>query len=392
MKAIQTALNISLNRGAVFLCIIIFVLTGHTLEAEYVFVVKSFYSVLQQSMSVYFPEALKNISESFVSINRIQRFLLSKEYPKNNKIEQKIIDKQIVLDKVSADWSITCNTLKNINLQTDNKGKVIAVVGCVASGKTSLLHVILEELSVKSGNVIVNGELSYTTQEPFLMATTIRQNILFDQPYDKTRYQNVINACDLNTDFNNLAYGDNSIVGDRGITLSGGQKARINLARAIYKNSDFYLLDDPLSAVDNAVGVRLFNNCILNFLKNKCVILVTHQVQYLSQCDIIYVMDKGKVILSGKYEDIMNSDVNLTQIICQLPPYNDVLAEESSINSRQNGEEQKFIEDINFGKIPLKSYKKYFFSGGSPLFIILILMFVTLQLLQSGFDYFESLW
>lgn len=343
-------------------------------------------------MSSYFPEALKNISESFVSINRIQTFLLAKECPKNSKIRQKINDKQIRLDNVSANWSRNCSTLEDISLETDNKGKVIAVVGCVASGKTSLLHVILEELSVESGNLIVNGELSYSTQEPFLIASTIKQNILFDQPFDEIRYQNVINACDLSTDFNNLVYGDNSIVGDRGITLSGGQKARINLARAIYKNSDFYLLDDPLSAVDNAVGVKLFNNCILTFLKDKCVILVTHQVQFLNKCDIIYVMDKGKIVLSGKYKDIADSDMNLAKIIFQSPSHNDVIAEENSVNSKPNGKQQRYVEDINCGKIPLKSYKKFFFSEKSPIFIFLILMFVTLQLLQSGSDYFESLW
>lgn len=146
-------------------------------------------------------------------------------------------------------------------------------------------------MEVVSGTIEINGTLSYASQEPWVFAATIRQNILFGAEYEKKRYNDVVRACDLEKDFKQFANGDQTIVGDRGASLSGGQKARINLARAVYRDVDIYLLDDPLSAVDIHVSKHLFDECINGYLVNKTRILVTHQVHHLKDADHILILN-----------------------------------------------------------------------------------------------------
>jgi len=151
---------------------------------------------------------------------------------------------------VTAKWEEkkSENTLENLNLKIE-KGKLYAVIGMVGSGKSSFLSAILGEISLTEGQVKVNGGVSYTSQEAWVFGATVRQNILFGQSYERQRYQKVIKACALVRDFKQFPQGDQTVVGERGTSLSGGQKARINLARTLYRQSDIYLLDDPLSAV-----------------------------------------------------------------------------------------------------------------------------------------------
>lgn len=140
------------------------------------------------------------------------------------------------------------NTLENVNVEIE-KGKMYAIIGMVGAGKSSLLSAVLGEINVTGGHVRVNGNLSYAGQEAWVFGSTVRQNILFGQPYDRHRYQKVVKACSLQSDFKQFPQGDQTVVGERGSSLSGGQKARINLARSLYRQADIYLLDDPLSAV-----------------------------------------------------------------------------------------------------------------------------------------------
>ena len=156
--------------------------------------------------------------------------------------------------------------------------------------QSSLLNVIVGELAALSGSCKVIGKIAYASQEPWIFSGTIRQNILCGLDYENERYDQVIKACALIKDFELLPQGDATLVGERGISLSGGQKARINLARALYIDADIYLLDDPLSAVDTHVGRHLFDQAINLFLKDKICILVTHQIQYLKEAHQILVL------------------------------------------------------------------------------------------------------
>jgi len=172
---------------------------------------------------------------------------------------------------VNAKWhGDDKDTLCNVNL-TVLPGSFVAVVGQVGSGKSSLLQAILQELPLTSGSIESCGRINYISQQPWIFASSVRQNILFGQEMDKSRYAEVIRICQMESDLCSFPYGDSTAVGERGMNLSGGQRARINLARAIYKDADIYLLDDPLSAVDSHVSKRLIDECICGYLKVRIV-------------------------------------------------------------------------------------------------------------------------
>lgn len=145
------------------------------------------------------------------------------------------------------------------------------------------------------GSVKVNGSISYSSQESWVFGATVRQNILFGRDFDRKRYNKVVQVCALNKDFEQLPNGDLTLVGERGASLSGGQKARISLARAVYRDADIYLLDDPLSAVDIHVGKLLYDDCINGYLRNKTRILVTHQVYRLKNADHIIILNNVRL-------------------------------------------------------------------------------------------------
>ena len=173
--------------------------------------------------------------------------------------------------------------LKNINCEI-KKGEFVCVIGEVGCGKSSLLQAILNCMIPLSGNskLYVNGSISYVSQIPWIRNATIKDNILFYQPYDEERYNNVINLSELRQDLEIFEAGDLTEIGEKGINLSGGQKARVSIARALYSDRDIYIFDDPISALDANVGMKVMKNCIIKHLSNKTRILVTHALQYVS--------------------------------------------------------------------------------------------------------------
>lgn len=195
-------------------------------------------------------------------------------------------------------------TLQRVNLNIDRPGKLVAIVGKVGSGKSCYLSAIAGMLPAQEGRVEVNGDISFLTQGGLLVNSTVRENILFGLPYNEEHYQRTCEACELAADFKNLDRGDQTEVGEKGATLSGGQKARVGLARAVYADRAIYLLDDPLSAVDSRVGARIFQKCLKGALANKIIILVTNQPQYLPGCDEIIVLDGGRQVAHGTYDEI----------------------------------------------------------------------------------------
>jgi ATP-binding cassette subfamily C (CFTR/MRP) protein 4 len=211
----------------------------------------------------------------------------------------------ISLRNVNAKWDITSSNsnLTDVTI-TATSGELVAIVGAAGSGKSTLLQVILKEIPNLSGNLNIRGSLSYAPQEPWIFSGTLRENILFGEDMDERKYQEVLRVCCLEQDISRFSFGDNTLVGEKGVMLSGGQKARVSLARAIYRDADVYHLDDPLSAVDVHAANIIFYECIRKHLKNKCVILVTHQVQFLENVDKVLLLDKGRVTASGNYSKI----------------------------------------------------------------------------------------
>lgn len=220
--------------------------------------------------------------------------------------------KGIEAHEISAAWIAddlyerneeTTLSLTGINF-TVRPGQLMVIVGRVGSGKSSILMALMGELPIVSGDLTLYGRVSYASQEPWIFAGTVEENILFGAPLEESKLNEVIQVCALYKDIQLLPNGKDTLVGERGISLSGGQKARINLARALYADADIYLLDDPLSAVDASVAKHIFEQCIKGYLKSKTVILVTHQLQFAKGANRILVVDQGRQIALGSYREL----------------------------------------------------------------------------------------
>eukprot|EP01041_Mallomonas_annulata_P007311 gene7311-14905_t len=181
-------------------------------------------------------------------------------------------------------------------------GDLVAIVGQVGSGKSSIFSSLLGDVRIVDGSMAIRGSIAYVGQRPFIQNCSVKDNILFGADYDAERYNWALSVCALAQDLNMLPAGDETEIGERGINLSGGQKARVALARAVYSNAEVYLLDDPLSAVDAHVGQHLFENCILSLqAQGKCVIMSTNALNFLRSASFILVMKEGKAIQHGTF-------------------------------------------------------------------------------------------
>jgi ATP-binding cassette, subfamily C (CFTR/MRP), member 1 len=202
--------------------------------------------------------------------------------------------------------------LKNITV-TFPAGKLTAVVGKTGSGKSSLLLAILGEMHMSKGGSVSNfGSVAYASQQAWIQNASVRDNILFGKPFDQSRYNAVIEACSLTTDLAIFANGDLTEIGEQGVNMSGGQKQRLNIARAIYSGGDVYMFDDPLSAVDSHVGEHIFEQCMIRYLASTTRILVTHKIDILPRCDHIVVLDDtgGRVKAQGSFQSLKDQRID----------------------------------------------------------------------------------
>ncbi|XP_070711624.1 ATP-binding cassette sub-family C member 4-like [Pempheris klunzingeri] len=310
LRGLNMASFFASSKIIVFVTFTVYTLLGNTITASSVFVTVSLYGTIKLTVTLFFPLAIEKLSETMVSIHRIKNFLLLDEVERRSfglPLEEKK-ENSIEIDKLTCYWdkSLDAPSLQNISI-TMKSHQLLTVIGPVGAGKSSLLSAILGELPHDAGTLKVKGQLTYAAQQPWVFPGTIRSNILFGREFNPKMYERVIRACALKRDLELLPDGDLMLIGDRGATLSGGQKARVSLARAVYQDADIYLLDDPLSAVDAEVGRHLFEQCICGLLKNKSRVLVTHQLQYLREADQIVVLKEGHVMAQGTYNELQGS-------------------------------------------------------------------------------------
>ncbi|KAG8235221.1 hypothetical protein J437_LFUL015913 [Ladona fulva] len=410
IRGVYLSFIIFTSRSAVYCTLLAYTLFGNEITAEKVFVLTSYYSIICFTMTMNFPQAIAQIAEASVSIKRIQTFLLHEEIPPVNAVAPS--DKSVSgidMQEVVAKWVPDSPeyTLNKVNL-TIKTGMLVAVIGPVGSGKTSLLQAILHELPLKSGTIKTNGKISYASQEPWTFAGTVRQNILFGQPYDRARYNKVVKACALSHDFQQFPHGDSTLVGERGISLSGGQRARVTLARAVYNDADIYLLDDPLSAVDTHVGKHLFDECIDGYLSSKTRILVTHQLQYLKNVHQIILLNNGCIEAKGTYEELLATGLDFANLLKsdeeEEPGDSEkLLSRQNSRQSVRTISESGDVEEKegkpnadevkSLGTVSGVVYKKYFSAGGNFFIVtILFLLFFITQILASSCDFWLTFW
>ncbi|KAM6957268.1 multidrug resistance-associated protein 1-like [Aplochiton taeniatus] len=280
----------------------------NVLNAQKVFVSMALINILKTPLS-QLPFAMSATMQAIVSLKRLGRFL-SLEELKTDSVERLLYNPDgfgVVIDSGTFAWSKegpACLRRISVRVKT---GSLVAVVGHVGSGKSSLLSAMLGETEKRSGKVIIKGSVAYVPQQAWIQNSTLKENIVFGQESKESWYHRVVEACALLPDLEILPAGDTTEIGEKGLNLSGGQKQRVSLARAVFRKSDVYLLDDPLSAVDAHVGQHIFDQVIgpKGVLKDKTRVLVTHGVSVLPHVDLILVMVEGEITEMGSYRELM---------------------------------------------------------------------------------------
>ncbi|KAJ8931068.1 hypothetical protein NQ314_016097, partial [Rhamnusium bicolor] len=436
IRGLYLGLTVFTERLCLYLTLITFVLLGNRLTGDIVFSMAQLFNTVQLYMAIYYPTALSAYAEAKVSIKRLEEFLLLEENEEkpianNNNTNEIESTGMIKLVKANATWrpNPIADTLMDINIHID-PGKLCCVVGNVGSGKTSLLQTILKELPLTRGRMEISGRISYASQEPWLFVSSVRNNILLENHstnkvkienshrnmilltnsnfkciFDCSRYYDVVRVCALEKDFKQFPYGDKTLVGERGVSLSGGQRARINLARAVYKEADIYLFDDPLSAVDTHVGKQLFEECLKKYLKHKTRILVTHQLQFLKEADLIIVMNNGKIDLLGTFNDLTQStlhNINNTlheekestkDTVKGVERMQSIITSFGSSVLNEAEEPKETHELIEKGVIPTSTYAEYYRSGARTILLLFAGLFLIIaQISANAADFWVTHW
>jgi len=287
-----------------------YVATGNTLTASISFTTLSVFNTLRYPFFML-PMAVKSTVGAIAAISRINSFLQLEEVVELKPIKApEGVDLAFEMENCDFKWDGTEGnkpTINNISLKI-KKGSKVGIVGDVGCGKSSILAALLGQIrQVKGETVKVYGTTAYMSQEAWLLNVTLRENVLFGKQLEPERYKEVIRVAGLQRDLTLLVAGDQTEIAERGANLSGGQRQRVSLARSVYYGADIVLLDDPLSAVDQSVGRHIFEECFMKHLKEKTVICVINQLQYLEELDYIVFVQDGTIYAQGTYSELMEN-------------------------------------------------------------------------------------
>ena len=356
-----------------------------------------------------------NLSIELQDLN--SKIIVEDNNSKNNNENYK--NKYEKIEKLSKRISFESSNNLNLNLILLReitfllkKGDFIAILGPTGSGKTCLLNAIMNNyhINFSASKIILNGELSYFSQQPWIITDTVKNNIIFNNEYNEDKYREIISVCELENDFYEFANGDKTEINSTSANVSGGQKARISLARCLYKDADLYLLDDPLSSIDSKVGNKIFKKAFIKYLKNKARILVTNELNNLSSVNKIIYMEKGKIIFTGSFNEFNKTfgvknmeieDEDNNKYDEQAKKVRNYLRRNSSHKNLRdlemlkiNDNEPKKGEKLNINKNPLTKSKRknvsletyYTFiklQGGIIIFFILVVFVILSQIIES---------
>ena len=399
---------------ATLLSVITLILTGQPLTPANVFLLLCFMMLLRTSICIIMAYGLLETYEAHASLGRIEQFMLLESLPssslgqvargriktnntsptlKRNSLTDQ--NQDVSPDKVKKLREPTALQVKKLTKKqlkredefilheidfTAKSGSLTVVTGPVGSGKSTLLSAIAGEIQDTSGTISCKGTLVYVPQIAWVFSGTIRENILFGEPYDETKYTRIIEACALTEDIQHFPDCDQTVVGERGEVLSGGQRARVSLARAVYADANIYLLDDPLSAVDFNVGQHIFEKCIKGLLGQKTRVITSHQEHHMKEANNVIVLYKGRTLAEGSFTKLKEGGILNTAVDPLYMLSKDNFDEESEANGEvpeshkiAEADEVKGLqiseEDRAVGVVSSKLYWSYFRSGVPSLVI-----------------------
>lgn len=300
----------------------VFVVTqDQPLTTDIVFPALTLFNLLTFPLAIL-PMVISSIIEASVAIGRLTDFFCAEELQPDAVITKPAVEETgeetVRIRDATFAWSRyeDKNALEDINFSA-SKGELTCVVGRVGAGKSSFLQTLLGDLWKRKGEVIVHGSVAYVAQQAWVMNATVKENIVFGRRWDAAFYEKTIKACALIEDFAQLPDGDETEVGERGISLSGGQKARLTLARAVYARADIYLLDDCLSAVDQHVGRHMIDNVLgpNGLLAGKTRVLATNSIPVLMEADFIILLRDQKILERGSYAQLMAMKGEISNLV-----------------------------------------------------------------------------
>ncbi|CAF1087250.1 unnamed protein product [Adineta steineri] len=321
----------ALNIGSSFLATSLMALStfgsmwlfDYSLEAANIFTVLSMYNQIRMPVLRYLPPAIEKLSEVWIASKRIDEFMNLPMVQNKTSLTMFSGDMynaekgKIIMHNASFSWQDSDVCLSSLNIEIES-GTFVGIIGSVGSGKSSLLSAILGEMILNHGQLnINNSSFSHVSQSSWILPDTLRSNILFGRPFHEQRYLTIIRACCLDVDIETFGpSGDLTVIDEKGINLSGGQKARISLARALYTDADIYLLDDPLASVDPKVARHIYEQCVgpNSLLSKKTRLLVTYQIQFLSESHLIIVLADGHIQTQGRFDQLSIQHENIDQI------------------------------------------------------------------------------
>ncbi|KAG2426904.1 hypothetical protein HXX76_012691 [Chlamydomonas incerta] len=303
MKVINVACVFCVPPMTAFVIFITYEFQEARLVSTVAFTTLSLFNILRFPL-VVLPKALRAVSEASASLQRLEAYLLE-EVPSGtaavktakNAPPGAAIENGVFHHPSNPNWHL------HVPRFEVKPGEVVAVVGRIAAGKSSLVQAILGNMVKEHGSCNVGGSISYVPQNPWLQNLSLRDNVLFGEQFDENKYSDVIEACALTLDLQILSNGDHAMAGIRGVNFSGGQRQRVNLARCAYAEGDLVLLDNALSAVDHHTAHHIFDKCIKGLFADKAVVLVTHQIEFMPRCDNVAIMDEGRCLYFGKWNE-----------------------------------------------------------------------------------------
>ncbi|XP_063930305.1 probable multidrug resistance-associated protein lethal(2)03659 isoform X1 [Zophobas morio] len=370
--------------GIVWTCATFFIwmaifIHSNEVTSEIVFFMFDSHRTIGCLLTITIPFSISQIVQTVATITRVDEFLKRKEISRVLKMSKR---SKIALKNVSVVYRKE-SVLNDINLEFDEG--LVLISGAPGSGKTFLLKTILGECDITRGNVVTEGSISYASQQPWLFPATIRQNIVFGEEFDEKRYNAVLTVCDLANDFQLLQNGDQTIIEDR-INLSKGQCVRINLARALYKESDIYLLDDPLMALDPYLKEYVFKACV-RFLDHKLVVLVMQDPTDFVGYQSSVVLDNGKI--TSNYNSQMkiiarNVHDKRHMFVDDELKFTDNVDEETQLLPTLHLK-NIYKERNKVGEVECKVYKKWMEAGGGILHFLLVAFFLVFLPLTTNF-------